>query len=87
MLAALAAGYALAWGLAFIPGLGLEGRWTLQGRYLFPAIWPIAALLATGWQNLVPSRERGWAALAVLIGMVMLDAAGLVRMARYFYGV
>jgi hypothetical protein len=84
-LAMLAVGYLLAWVLALIPGLGLEGRWTLQGRYLFPAIWPIAALLATGWLNLVPPRGRGWAALAVMAGMVALDVAGLARMGRYFY--
>jgi len=51
-LLALAAILAQTW----LPMLGQS--WQPQGRYLFPALLPIAILLLRGWETLWPSRHR-----------------------------
>ena len=40
----------------FAPMIG--SAWQPQGRYLFPAILPVAALLTAGWRELAPARAR-----------------------------
>jgi hypothetical protein len=55
-----------------------------QGRYLFPALAPIAILLALGWRTLVPVRWRG-AALAVWAAWWALFAAAALALIVSFY--
>jgi len=38
----------------FLPMIG--SAWQPQGRYMFPAILPVVALLASGWRELAPAR-------------------------------
>jgi hypothetical protein len=55
-----------------------------QGRYLFPALVPIAILLSLGWRTLVPARWRG-AALAVWAAWWVLFAAAALALIASFY--
>jgi hypothetical protein len=55
-----------------------------QGRYLFPALAPIAILLSLGWRTLVPARWRG-AALAVWAAWWVLFAAAALALIASFY--
>jgi hypothetical protein len=55
-----------------------------QGRYLFPALTPIAILLSLGWQTLAPARWRG-AALAVWTAWWVLFAAAALALIVSFY--
>lgn len=48
----------------FIPMIG--SAWQPQGRYLFPALLPIVALLTMGWLDLFPARVR-LASIALLL--------------------
>jgi hypothetical protein len=58
-----------------------------QGRYLYVAIVPLAALLATGWAAWVPARARPWLALALGVALLVLDAGLCVRLHRHFAAV
>jgi hypothetical protein len=55
-----------------------------QGRYLFPAMAPIAILLALGWRTLVPARWRN-GALAVWVAWWALFAAAALALIVNFY--
>lgn len=46
-----------------------------QGRYLFPALAPIACFLTLGWSELWPRRVEGLLPLAVGAGLLLLGAA------------
>ena len=47
-----------------------------QGRYLFPALTPVALLLALGWRTLLPPRLRSAGlALGLLFGLSFAAAA------------
>jgi 4-amino-4-deoxy-L-arabinose transferase-like glycosyltransferase len=50
-----------------------------QGRYLFTAIVPIAALLVAGWTAWVPLRWRAPVALSVSVALAVLNAYALFR--------
>ena len=53
-----------------------------QGRYLFPALIPIATAVALGLSKLasiLPRRLRGWAVGAVFVAMALLDVYVLLR--------
>jgi 4-amino-4-deoxy-L-arabinose transferase-like glycosyltransferase len=50
-----------------------------QGRYLFPAIAPIALLLVAGWAAWLPRRWQSTAVLVIALGLVALNAYTLVR--------
>jgi hypothetical protein len=57
-----------------------------QGRYLFPALVPIAILVALGQSALVPARwQRGW--LWLWLGLWLgLSLAALLRLWAYYQG-
>jgi len=61
-------------GAAFIPG----------ARYAFPAIIPMAFFLMGGWTAWIPSPMRGKAALALLVGLLILDAASVVTIITFY---
>jgi hypothetical protein len=48
-----------------------------QGRYLFPALAPIAAGFAAGWLNWFPGKSARWGALALIVGMAALGGYAL----------
>jgi Dolichyl-phosphate-mannose-protein mannosyltransferase len=55
-----------------------------QGRYLFPALAPIALLLALGWRTLLPARWRlGGLVMGVVVGLC-LSGAALQLIARFY---
>jgi hypothetical protein len=85
--ALLVLGAALVFALlqVFVPILALYGFWSVQGRYLFPVIWPISVFLTLGWAELVSQRGRPWLALGGTIGIIVLDGIALRVMASYFY--
>ncbi|MCO6452748.1 MAG: DUF2142 domain-containing protein [Caldilineales bacterium] len=55
----------------WLPMIGQS--WQPQGRYLFPAILPIAILLALGWEAALPRRWRAMTPYAVGVGLVALN--------------
>lgn len=77
---ALALGLAVA-GLLFF-SVRYYGGW--KGRYLQPALLPIAVLLASGWCRMAPARVArllfAWIALALLL----LDVALVLAVGRFF---
>jgi len=58
---------------------------TQQGRYLFPALAPIALLLALGWRALIPPRLRA-AGLALGLLFALGFAGAALSMIAGFYG-
>ena len=57
-----------------------------QGRYLFPAIIPIATLFVLGLRQLVPEKHRMTGLLAYLAGLVVFDVVCLIRyVVPFFY--
>ncbi|MFL5804221.1 MAG: hypothetical protein ACJ8CR_21065 [Roseiflexaceae bacterium] len=56
-----------------------------QGRYLFPAMAPIALLLALGWRALVPPRWRAAGLVVWTLWWALFAAAALGLIVR-FYG-
>lgn len=58
------------------------GGW--QGRYLFPAMLPISALLAVGWQRFSPG-PRAWLLVAAIAALLLaLDAGLVLELERFF---
>ncbi len=55
-----------------------------QGRYCFPALAPIALLLALGWRTLLPARWRT-GALILAIAFSSLFALAALRLVGSFY--
>ncbi len=62
------------------------GGWMPQGRFVFPAAWPIAALLVLGWWGWVSEHTERWFLLCVTLGALALYVAGTWRLVSYFYG-
>ena len=57
-----------------------------QGRYIFGAIVPIAIILAGGWLALAPQRFQRQAAVAIVVAMMLFDAAAIFNLVwPYFY--
>ncbi|MEP7189583.1 MAG: hypothetical protein ABI901_10375, partial [Roseiflexaceae bacterium] len=56
-----------------------------QGRYCFPALVPIALLLALGWRALLPARWRT-GALILAVAFSSLFALAALRLIAGFYG-
>ncbi|MCP4165604.1 MAG: DUF2142 domain-containing protein [Chloroflexi bacterium] len=61
---------------AWLPMLGQD--WQPQGRYLFPALLPIAILLWWGWDHLIPQRGKRLLLPGMLVCLVILNALALV---------
>jgi hypothetical protein len=58
-----------------------------QGRYLFPALIPLAVFFTLGLREWVPVRHRGFFPLALVLGMFVLDSVSLCcYIIPYFYG-
>jgi len=58
-----------------------------QGRYLFPALIPLAVLFTLGLREWVPARHRGIFPLVLMLGMFVLDSVSLCcYIIPYFYG-
>jgi hypothetical protein len=58
-----------------------------QGRYLLPAIGPVACCLVMGWGEGLPERFKPMLPLAVGGGLLMLNAlAWILYMQPAFYG-
>lgn len=58
-----------------------------QGRYLFPALGPIACAFVLGWSEWLPSRARQWMPLGVGGGLLLLTAVSWLGYALpAFYG-
>jgi hypothetical protein len=55
-----------------------------QGRYLYTVTLPVAVLLATGWTRATPPRWRPAFALALGIGLLVLDAGLVLKLAAFF---
>lgn len=70
----------------FIPLLSRQGGWMPQGRFMFPAIWPVVMLLTLGWYGWRVKWTERWFVLWVSGGCLALNLAGLWRMISYFYG-
>ncbi len=59
----------------FAPMLGQA--WQPQGRYLFPALLPIALLLILGWEALIPASRRAWLPAIILLALTALNLLAL----------
>jgi 4-amino-4-deoxy-L-arabinose transferase-like glycosyltransferase len=55
----------------FLPMLGQD--WQPQGRYILPAIVPVATLFTLGWREVVPTRWRGVLIVPWVAAFVALD--------------
>jgi 4-amino-4-deoxy-L-arabinose transferase-like glycosyltransferase len=55
----------------FLPMFGQD--WQPQGRYMFPAIVPVATLFTLGWREVVPTRWRGVLIVPWVAAFVALD--------------
>lgn len=60
--------------LVVLPMLGQD--WQPQGRYVFPALVPLAVLMWMGWEVWVPRRWRGWLGVGVVVGLLVLNGLG-----------
>jgi hypothetical protein len=56
-----------------------------QGRYLFPALAPIAILLALGWRTLLPARWRAGALVVWAVWWALFAAAALLLIVGFYY--
>jgi hypothetical protein len=58
-----------------------------QGRYLFPALTPLAVFFTLGLREWVPAPHRGLFPLALMLGMFVLDSVSLCcYIIPHFYG-
>ncbi len=58
-----------------------------QGRYLFPALIPLAVLFTLGLREWVPARHRSIFPLGLMLGIFVLDSVSLCYyIIPYFYG-
>jgi hypothetical protein len=58
--------------------LPMIGRtWQPQGRYLFPALWPLTTLLFIGLRAWVPATGRSKLLVAWIAGLIALDGLAL----------
>jgi hypothetical protein len=66
--------------LAFIAYAGYNLTFEqFQGRYLFPALAPLAILAVGGWAALAPVRWRQWPPLALGVALIVLNGYTLSR--------
>ncbi len=58
-----------------------------QGRYLFPALIPLAIFFTLGLREWVPARHRSIFPLTLVLGMFVLDSVSLCcYIIPHFYG-
>jgi hypothetical protein len=59
-----------------------------QGRYLFPVLVPLAALLVLGFRRVIPVADDRAFARGLVAGLAAVDAVGLLQaVLPFFYGV
>jgi len=69
----------------FLPMFGRD--WQPQGRYMFPALVPVATLFTLGWREIVPTRWRGLFIIPWVAAFVALDALCVVGyLGTQYYG-
>ena len=56
-----------------------------QGRYLFPALAPIAILLSLGWRTLIPAGWRSDALIVWVVWWVSFAAAALALIVGFYH--
>jgi hypothetical protein len=85
-LARLLPGFGLAVVLALVGLASFSLRYVAawQGRYLYTVMLPLAVLAATGWARLTPPRWWPAFALALGIGLLVLDAGLVLKLAAFF---
>ena len=74
--------------LALLIGKAVVDAWArVQGRYLFPAIIPIAIVFALGLREVVPTRyHRAWL-VSYIVGLILYDSIVLTQyIIPFFYG-
>ncbi|MCD6290597.1 MAG: hypothetical protein J7M34_08850, partial [Anaerolineae bacterium] len=76
-LAIMAVSLGLALAQTLLPMLGRD--WQPQGRYLFPALFPIATGLLLGLGAWVPASRRRWVLYGWIAGLLLLDMIALVK--------
>ncbi len=76
-LTVMALSVALALAQTLLPMLGRD--WQPQGRYLFPALFPIATGLLLGTGAWLPTSRRKWVVYGWIIGLILLDVVSLVK--------
>ncbi len=64
--------------------LDVYGLQSLQGRYLLPALAPLALLTAEGWDLLVERVHRRGATAAAIAGLLVFDVASLATLASHY---
>ena len=62
-----------------------DPNWLPQGRFLFPAIVPIAILTYRGWATLVPKRAYSWLFGLIFVGAFVMDGIAILRLASHSY--
>ncbi|NIO72172.1 MAG: hypothetical protein GTN71_24885, partial [Anaerolineae bacterium] len=73
--------FAQTFGLMIVQGM------PQQGRYLFPALIPLAVFFTLGLREWVPARHRSIFPLALVLGMFVLDSVSLCcYIIPHFYG-
>jgi hypothetical protein len=81
LLLAVALTLAQTFGLMIVQGI------PQQGRYLFPALIPLAVFFTVGLREWVPARHRSIFPLALVLGMFVLDSVSLCcYIIPHFYG-
>ena len=55
-----------------------------QGRYMFPALFPIATFIAIGLSTIFPERYHRWVLDAVLLAFATINAVVLARLAAAY---
>jgi hypothetical protein len=61
-----------------------RSEWSVQGRYLLPALLPFSMLLVAGLQQLHPSKVGQFALLLVPIVMLVFDMNALLSLATHY---
>ena len=85
-LVVLCSGVAFVLAQTFAAFLAHTGGWMPQGRFVFPAVWPIGVLLVSGWWGWVSEHTERWFLVCVTLGGLALYVAGIWGLISYFYG-
>jgi hypothetical protein len=82
--AAVAGAAAVALAAAGVTWFSFRYHAAWQGRYLYPAMLPVALLVAGGWHHLLPARTQRTAAALIALALSLLDVAVLARLHAFF---
>jgi hypothetical protein len=62
-----------------------RGQVIQQGRYLFPAMVPVALLLVLGWRTLTPPRWRRGGLWVWAVFWLVFAAAAISMLMRFYH--